>query len=82
MRALRSIARSVLKVERLPNGGVANIWSGPGSGKLCSACGKHIDFEVVEIEVELPATMKSSALRFHADCYRIWSGERDDPESR
>ena len=82
MRAPRGIARSVLKIERLPNGGVANIWAGPGSGKLCSACGKRIDFEAVEIEVELPAALKTSALRFHADCYRIWSGEWDDPERR
>ena len=74
---LRHIARVPLKAERLANGDVANIWSGPGSGHLCSACSKTISFDDVEIEVEMPVTLKSSVLRFHPECYRIWSGEHD-----
>jgi len=74
---LRPIARVPLKVERLANGDVANIWSGPGTGQLCSGCSKTISYDDIEIEVEMPVTLKSSVLRFHAECYRIWSGERD-----
>ncbi len=73
----RAGERGTPRVERLANGDLANIWSGPGSGQLCSACSKAISFDEVELEVELPATWRSSVLRFHADCYRIWSGERD-----
>ncbi len=69
--------RGAPRVERLANGDLANIWSGPGSGQLCSACSKAISFDAVEIEVELPVSWRSSVLRFHAECYRIWSGERD-----
>ncbi len=73
----RGVERGAPRVERLSNGDLANVWSGPGSAQLCSACSKTISFDEVEIEVELPATWRSSVLRFHADCYRIWSGERD-----
>lgn len=74
---LREIVRVPLKAERLANGDVANIWSGPGTGQLCSGCSKAISFDDVEIEVEMPATLTSSLLRFHPECYRIWSGEQD-----
>jgi hypothetical protein len=74
---VRGSERGVPQVERLSNGDLANTWSGPGSGQLCSGCSRAIGFDQVEIEVELPVTMKSSVLRFHADCYRIWSGEWD-----
>jgi len=74
--------RKIRQVERLSNGDLANTWSGPGSGQLCSGCSRVIGFEQVEVELELPATMRSSVLRFHADCYRIWSGEWDgSPQS-
>jgi hypothetical protein len=74
---VRGIERGIPQVERLSNGDLANIWSGPGSGQLCSGCSKAIGFEEVELEVELPIKLRSSVLRFHARCYRIWSGERD-----
>jgi hypothetical protein len=73
---VRGIERGKPQVERLLNGDLANIWSGPGSGQLCSGCSKPISFEEVEIEVELPVKLRSSVLRFHALCYRIWSGEQ------
>jgi hypothetical protein len=74
---VRASERGVRHVERLSNGEFANTWSGPGSGQLCSGCSRPIAFDQVEVEVELPATLRSSVLRFHADCYRIWSGEWD-----
>ncbi len=73
----RGVERGAARVERLSNGDLANVWSGPGSGQLCSGCSKVIDCDTAEIEVELPPAWRSSVLRFHADCYRIWSGERD-----
>jgi hypothetical protein len=76
---VRGSERGPPQQERLSNGDLLSIWSGPGSGQLCSGCSKAIGFEEVELEVELPAKLTSSVLRFHAECYRIWSGERDAP---
>jgi len=51
-------------------------WVGPGSGRLCSACSRTIEFSEVECEVELPTDLGIKPLRFHLDCYAIWSGEK------
>jgi hypothetical protein len=59
------------------NSDAPSTWSGPGRGQLCSGCSKPIGFDEVEIEVEAPMALKSSVFRFHVECYRIWSGERD-----
>jgi hypothetical protein len=71
----RDIARENPKTKRLASGDVVTTWAGPGSGKLCSGCSRSIDFEQVECEVELRTELTTKTLRFHTECYGIWSGE-------
>jgi hypothetical protein len=68
-------ARKKPKTKRLATGDVVTIWAGPGSGKLCSGCSRSIDFAQVECEVELRMELTVKTLRFHTECYGIWSGE-------
>jgi hypothetical protein len=71
----QDITRDNPKTKRLASGDVVTTWAGPGSGKLCSGCSRSIDFTDVECEVELRTELTIKTLRFHTDCYRIWSGE-------
>ena len=74
-RSARDVTRKKPQTKRLATGDVVTIWAGPGSGKLCSGCSRSIDFLQVECEVELRMELTVKTLRFHAECYGIWSGE-------
>jgi hypothetical protein len=74
-RRARDIPRENPKTKRLASGDVVTTWAGPGSGRLCSGCSRSIDFTQVECEVELRTEPTIKTLRFHTECYSIWSGE-------
>jgi hypothetical protein len=79
----RGVAREWLETERQAETDVITTWVGPGSGRLCSGCSRVIEFGEVECELELPGNFGIKPLRFHCDCYRIWSGEQPaEPVSR
>jgi len=72
----RSVARERFYPERDTAADAITTWVGPGSGRLCSGCSRRIEFDAVECEVELPSDLGVQPLRFHSDCYGIWSGEK------
>lgn len=76
MATWRGVARERLETQQDAAADAITTWVGPGSGRLCSACSRTIDFTEVECEVELPTGLGIKPLRFHVDCYSIWSGEK------
>ena len=72
----RSVARERFETERHAAVDGITTWVGPGSGWLCSGCSRIIEFNEIECEVELPTDLGIQPLRFHCECYGIWSGEK------
>ncbi len=75
MASWRGVARESFEALQDAPADSVTTWVGPGSGRLCSACSRTIEFTEVECEVELPTGLGIKPLRFHLDCYGIWSGE-------
>ena len=71
-----SVARARFYPEGDTGADAITTWVGPGSGRLCSGCSRRIEFGAVECEVELPTDLGIQPLRFHLECYGIWSGEK------
>jgi hypothetical protein len=76
MATWRGVAREKFETQQDAAADAITTWVGPGSGRLCSACSRAIEFTEVECEVELPTDLRINPLRFHLDCFRIWSGEK------
>jgi hypothetical protein len=72
----RGVARERVETQQDAAAEAITTWVGPGSGRLCSACSRTIEFTEVEYEVELPTELGIKPLRFHLDCYGIWSGQK------
>jgi hypothetical protein len=63
--------------------GTDRLWAGRGSGKPCDFCGKAIDAEDVQYDVELlessrgpDKTVCTRNLSFHLGCYDPWRARR------
>ena len=59
----------------LPYEEPARTWAGHGSGALCNFCGRAINAQDIEYEVELLANGSARNLHFHFNCYRVWESQ-------
>jgi hypothetical protein len=77
---LRPLARECIAKGRLPRNPPAKLWGGRGSGELCALCGKPIERDQVEYEVEVSLDGTVRTFRFHIVCQSVWQLEcaRDD----
>jgi len=54
---------------------VLRTWAGRGTGAQCSLCGRSIQVQEVEYEIELAPSGTGRSLYFHFDCYRTWDAQ-------
>jgi hypothetical protein len=74
---LATRARDFIRGGRLPAVRPSVHWDGPGSGRDCALCGKRIDHEQRESEMEvLVAAASRDNYVLHAQCYLVWDLER------
>lgn len=69
---LLDIIRAKILRGDLPKEHCRMTWYAPGTGALCAACERSIMAAEIEVECDLPG---GGTMRFHVDCYRIWSEE-------
>ena len=63
---------SVEEQRTLPYEEPTRTWAGHGTGALCNFCGRAINAQDIEYEVELLANGSARNLHFHFNCYRVW----------
>jgi hypothetical protein len=69
---LEPLAREGIAGGRLPRGVAATMWGGYGQGRPCSLCGKPIERDEVEYEVEVLVDRAAVTLRLHILCESAW----------
>lgn len=72
---LRPIARECIAKGRLPCDTPSKMWGGRGGGEPCALCGKPIERDEVEYEVEVPVDETVRTFRFHIVCQSVWQLE-------
>lgn len=77
---LRPIARERIAKGQLPREAPSRMWGGRGNGQLCALCGKPIQRDEIEYEVEASIDGAARDFRFHMVCQSVWQLEcaRDD----
>ena len=76
---LRRRARAALRAEILPRVQPDRSWGGNGSGELCPVCGRSVDPEELELELEFAATEIGNDTRefhLHVPCFKAWEFAR------
>jgi hypothetical protein len=66
---LAAIIRAKVAAGQLPRHRPAKMWVGPGSGKVCDACGLSITTGQREYEFDPPG---SPTIRLHQPCLELW----------
>lgn len=51
-------------------------WAGQGTGHKCNLCGRPIEPDEIEYEVELAPADSGKHLRFHFRCQQLWEEQR------
>jgi hypothetical protein len=74
---LRVIVRAKLSAGQLPSERFPSVWSGPGHGELCAACGEKVTPENLLLE-GFYADLRP--VPFHVQCFYAWDTERATPE--
>ena len=75
---LRAQAREAMKAGNLPDHRPEHLWGGLGSGAPCAVCGKVVDKEDVELELQFNSNRDGRATHYHvhAQCFAAWELER------
>ena len=75
---LRAWAREAMKAGNLPDRRPERMWGGPGSGESCAVCGKAVDKEDVELELQFTSGEGAGAANCHVHgrCFAAWELER------
>jgi hypothetical protein len=75
---LRAWAREAMNAGKLPDHRPERLWGGLGSGAPCAVCGKAVDEEDVELELQFKSDGDSAATHYHvhAKCFAAWELER------
>jgi hypothetical protein len=61
---------------RLPRNEPLQIWRRQGRGFYCGGCGRVIESNELEYELEWTGEQLLRTIRMHDRCYRIWESER------
>jgi len=77
-RTLRAHARAAMKTGNLPDRRPERVWGGLGSGESCAVCGRTVDKQDVELELEFSANPGAgpTVYHVHARCFAAWEFER------
>jgi hypothetical protein len=70
--AVRQRVGVALGQGALPRVRAAMVWSGPGMGFSCAACGATISANQLEFELEFEELGVAKTYRFHRHCHDIW----------
>ena len=76
---VRLLIRGKLRDGRLPYDGVTRSWSSSSAGETCEGCDTILAKEHVLMAVT--TLTRSSAIQFHAICFRVWNDERRTQET-
>ena len=68
-RALHQLAITRIETGELPRAVPKNLWGGNGEGDPCALCGKRINQDELEYEVQDAA---DRVFHFHLRCHAIW----------
>jgi len=70
---LKALAAERINRKLLPAQLPKTLWAGRGSGEPCSLCGRAIDRNETEYELEaLPAIGANGIVRLHVRCHGVW----------
>lgn len=72
--SLRRIIRQKLQDGRLPHDRIPRVWSSPGDGEECDACGMVLARE--QLLMEGTSLAGGMPIQFHVRCFSIWDQER------
>ena len=80
---LRAQAREAMKAGNLPDQPPERMWGGPGSGESCAVCGKIVDKEDVELELQFTSGQGAGEASYHVHgrCFAAWELERRNGSS-
>jgi hypothetical protein len=73
--AIRDLIKQKLHDGRLPRASAPRAFGRPGNWQRCEACEGMMPKALLMMEV-YPLTNDKKAVRFHGDCYTLWSDER------
>jgi hypothetical protein len=68
------LIREAMLVRRLPQAAGHQAFAGNGNGQLCVCCGRAIEQEQIEYEIEF-VPLEEAPLRMHGECYDDWCNE-------
>jgi hypothetical protein len=77
--AFRDQVLEAIRSDKLPDRSAEHTWAGQGCGAPCAICGRPINADELEYELEF-ATGDSgkqlAAYHVHIDCFWAWEAER------
>lgn len=73
--AIRERVRAAVGKAALPRVRAAMVWTGPGMGFSCAACGTTISANQLEFELEFEELGVAKTYRFHRHCHDVWFDE-------
>jgi hypothetical protein len=63
------------ELRPLPYQEPVRTWASHGTGVRCNLCGRIIEAQDIEYEVELGPVSNPRGLHFHFNCYRTWESQ-------
>lgn len=79
--ALRDQVRQAILSGKLPNRRPERMWGGPGSGAVCSICGKPLNAQEMELDLEYEGHGEDRGCikhEVHVQCFAAWESERQN----